>query len=766
MSKDSNQYLRSFAATLVRLKVPFSLFVIIMTALLAIPAAQLSFDESIESFFSPDSEMLQQYLESKQTFGGDEFLIVGFPVEDATERDTLDEIEELSAQLAQVPGVRPESMQDLASILRNKRAPGWMRVAMRLPSFKRSILRESEDMLLSKDRQTVAIAMRLTDQKEAPVPRAETFRQVREIAASHDPPAVVAGEPLQVHDMFRYVEDDSLKLGIGSSVVLMAVILLLFRSLRWVILPICLIYIVLTWTMGLLHLSGFKLSMVSSMLTSLVTIIVIALIMHVILVFREQRSTHDRYQSFLATFSHLATPILLTCLTTAIGFAALLISNVVPVRSFAIMMAFATLLIPVLCLFVFPVGILTGKREMPAQAPVGESKIVALLQRFCLWSNRHPRIILCLTFGLGFWATIGLSKIQVETDFSQNFKQDSQIVQAIDFFESRMGGIGSWEVSFPAPAELNEEFLDQVRELTAELRTLKMNESDTGKGGLTKVISLTDGLDLIPKVPLDTSGAGRLIPVVRRLRPATLAEKQEMLAALQPEVQPSLHNPEKGRMRIMLRALERQPAEVKLALIQRVEEISRRYFPDAEATGLYVLLANLISSLLDDQLLSFLLAALGVILMMGISFRNWRVGLISLFPNVLPILVLIGGMSWLGIPINIGTAMIASVSLGLTVDSTIHYLSTYLRHRQAGMTHLEATQLAHGNVGLALLLANLGLVAGFSVLTLSNFIPLADFGILVSFAMVGGLLSNIFLMPVLLKWLTFPTPVSSVEHVA
>ncbi len=160
----------------------------------------------------------------------------------------------------------------------------------------------------------------------------------------------------------------------------------------------------------------------------------------------------------------------------------------------------------------------------------------------------------------------------------------------------------------------------------------------------------------------------------------------------------------------------------------------------------------MISSLLGDQLLSFLIAATGVSLTMGIAFRNVTIGLLSLIPNLLPILVLIGSMGLLGIPVNIGTAMIASVSMGLTVDSTIHYLSTYIQLRKSGVDHLAATESAHGQVGLALVLANLALVAGFSVLTISNFVPLADFGILGSIAMLGGLVSNIFLMPVLLQW--------------
>ncbi|GIT28002.1 MAG: hypothetical protein Ct9H300mP1_00480 [Planctomycetaceae bacterium] len=144
-------------------------------------------------------------------------------------------------------------------------------------------------------------------------------------------------------------------------------------------------------------------------------------------------------------------------------------------------------------------------------------------------------------------------------------------------------------------------------------------------------------------------------------------------------------------MRVVLRALEREQAGQKRELIERVEEITREEFPDVpaeqrpvEATGLYVLLTFLIESLLRDQVVSFVLAAIGITVMMALAFRNPWIGLVGLVPNLFPIVLVIGAMGWMGLPVNIATAMIASVSLGLTVDSSIHYISGFRRARAAG----------------------------------------------------------------------------------
>ncbi|MEZ6044558.1 MAG: MMPL family transporter [Planctomycetaceae bacterium] len=250
------------------------------------------------------------------------------------------------------------------------------------------------------------------------------------------------------------------------------------------------------------------------------------------------------------------------------------------------------------------------------------------------------------------------------------------------------------------------------------------------------MISLADGVDAIPPIPIVAS---------------TLRKRMALLNGFQKDFVSSLYDEEAGRMRIVLRSKERQPSERKLEIISKVEETVVTEFGEATPTGLYVLLTYLIESLLSDQLTSFLLAGAGIFLMMSIAFRSVLIGLISLVPNLFPIAVVIGFMGWIGLPINIATAMIASVSLGLTVDSSIHYLSAFQYERRAGAPFELAISRTHQGTGKALVFANFALIAGFSVLTLSHFIPLIYFGILVSLAMLGGLAGNLFLLPLLLK---------------
>lgn len=720
------------------------------------PANRLQLDESIESFYAPGDPDLVAWTASKQTFGGDEFVMLAWEQPDLLSAESLQSLrlfanqfrdpEQFSAPQqydgrAVVPRIDFAATKDLATLLHVEDAPLFRELPRLVRLLVGRVLRDSlvefsRNVLIGekspdgRESQTTAVMLRLLPDQPA-AERTVTLRRIRQLAAAHDPPAHVVGEAVQLNDMFRYVEEDSITLGWWTSGLLILVILLIFRSIRWVVLPLLVVHVTIIWTRATLAMSGLRLSMVSSMLNSLVTIIGIALVTHVTVTFRSLRRDHDRVAAFRETFVRLAPAIFWACATTAIGFLVLLTSEIVPVRSFAIMMGIGTLMPLLACLMLLPGGILLGRRDADPRHAPAEAHLVRGLIAVTRTVERFPRLVFGLALALFLAAGAGVTRLTVETDFSKNFRASSPVRKSLNFFESRLGGTGNWEVSFPAPAALDEEFLATVRMLAARLRTLEMPDGTR----LSKVYALTDGLDFIPP------NMGR-----------TIDEKRAALKQIQPDFEPQLYNPASGRMRLFLRAREQKPAEIKLTLIAEVERAAREVFPEARVTGLYVLIAQMISSLLGDQLESFLLSCLGISLSMAIAFRGFWMGLASLVPNVIPILLVVGGMGWVGLPINLGTAMIASVSMGLTIDSSIHYVLDYRRERELGKDHAAAIRETHAGVGLALVFANVALMAGFSVLCLSNFIPLIYFGILVSLAMLGGLMGNLVLLPLLLRW--------------
>ncbi|MGE3315212.1 MAG: RND family transporter, partial [Planctomycetaceae bacterium] len=493
------------------------------------------------------------------------------------------------------------------------------------------------------------------------------------------------------------------------------------------------VVVAIIWTKAILELSGLRLSMVSSILNSLVTVVGIAIVTHVMLHYREERREHPRIESLRRTFIILTPPVFWDVVTTMAGFGALLSSHTTPVQSFGTMMALGSLMVFFSSAFVLPGGILLGGLAADPGAAPAEDHLVGFLGSITGWVERHPVLLTGATLALTVVVGLGFQRLEVETDFSKNFRASSPVVQALNFVETRLGGSGTWEVNFPAPKELTPEYLACVRRLADRLRSIGRD----GGPEVTKAVAITDLVDLMPGELEETDD---------------VSQKLDQIRSIQPEFEPSLYNSDERRMRIILRARERQPSATKLELIRTVEQYASEEFPGAKTTGIFVLLTYIIESLLGDQVTNSIVAAASMTTIMTLAFRSFRIGLISLVPNFFPIFFVVGGMAWLGFKINIGTAMIASVSMGLTVDASIHYLAHYQRLRKTGLGFSDALRETHRGVGLALVFSTFALIIGFTVLTLSHFIPLIYFGVLVSLAMLGGLVGNLLLLPLLLHW--------------
>jgi len=373
---------------------------------------------------------------------------------------------------------------------------------------------------------------------------------------------------------------------------------------------------------------------------------------------------------------------------------------------------------------------------------------------------RHPLPILAAAAAVTITAMTGMRWLTVETDFTKNFRESSDTVKAYDMVESRLGGAGVWDILVPAIEPLDDDQLDALDHLADRLRREVTAPGPDGVAtpALTKVMSVVDVVSAAPLLP--RKGQALLVNAMLR---------QE------DDRQPAFVRSLVGRdrqdggtwLRVMLRAHERQPAAAKRAIIDQVRRIAAEEYPGgggrsgAEVTGFFVLLSQLVDRLLADQWLTFLIAAAGIFLLLAVAFRSLLLAAIALVPNSLPIFVVLGLLGWVGEPINMGTAMIAAVSMGLSVDSSIHYIAAFCR-RLADGTHAAALETAHQTAGRAMIFSTLALTIGFLALTTSGFMPTVSFGWLSALTLLGGLVGNLVVLPVLLAlaspWLRGDSP--------
>jgi predicted RND superfamily exporter protein len=343
-------------------------------------------------------------------------------------------------------------------------------------------------------------------------------------------------------------------------------------------------------------------------------------------------------------------------------------------------------------------------------------------------------------------------RLTVETDFTKNFREKSEIVRSYNLIESRLGGAGVWDVMVPAPKVIDQAYLDRILQLENSLRAIKRQgaeNEDPSEPALTKVISLADAIE-----------SAKIEPLLALLTP-----EQRLYGMSQklPDFTSSMlaRDAQAQRwLRIMLRSRERLPAEQKKETVAEVEAAVERAFPGntaepaGEVTGYHVLVIALVDSLLRDQWIMFLLSCAGIAVMMLLAFRSLTLAVLCLVPNVLPVLLVTGLMGWLGIRINMGAAMIAAVSMGLSVDSSIHYITAFRRGIRQGRTVREALDDVQQTIGRAMFLSTIAILVGFGVLCLSDFIPTIYFGALAGLTMLGGLAGNLVILPLLLLWTT------------
>lgn len=706
---------------------------IVLAALALEPAGRLHFDRSVENMFAPNDPLLAPFRRLKEAFSGNELALVAYEDESLLAADGrgLERLRAAGERARAVPGVRDVfSLADLDRLLRQLGGAGILDRQDRLATRYRELF---AGYTHSADGRVAALVCQLA--QETTVPRRETVAELARIAETLG--GTLAGEPVMIVDGFRLVEADGRRLGWATTLLLGLVILLCFRSLRWVLIPIAVVQWSLLLTRATLVWLELRLSMVSSMLTAIVTVVGIATLVHIIVRFREFRGTGLAPGPALGrTLLQLAAPVAWSFATDAAGFGSLLLSHVGPVADFGLMTAVGALLVMAAVVLLVPGLALAGSFDTDPRRTWGEGRLDGLLARLTDLTRDRPKTLAAVSFLIVVALAVGAMRLEIETDFTRNFRAGSTIVRSYDFIETRLGGAGVWDVLVPAPDGLTPDFLARVARLEARLRAL---ESPNGPA-LTKVLSLVDALEAA-----DAHPALGLVP---------LALRAQGLQTAQPSFVAPLFAPGRdgrpGLLRIMLRAPERQPAAEKLALIRRVRELAAAEFPEAETTGFFVLLSQLITSLLRDQWTCFLVATAMIGVMMAVAFRSPRLAAIALVPNAVPILMVMGAMGWLGTPVNMGAAMISAVSMGLSIDSSIHYITSFLRARRAGRTATDALAEVQQSVGRAATLSTVALIVGFSVLCGSEFVPTIYFGVLVSLTMFGGLLGNLLILPVLL----------------
>tara|TARA_R110002073_G_scaffold20123_5_gene72574 strand:- start:9625 stop:11949 length:2325 start_codon:yes stop_codon:yes gene_type:complete len=756
----TNRKSASMASRLIQFRVVLSLLGLIVFAAAWPFSQQLKLDRSITAMFSPTDSTLVDYQTLQNSFGGNAVAIMVYPDADLMSNEGLRRSDAIASEVRQIAGVDGILSPSTLNAAVEKIRPGsFFRSETDVPGLARRddiVARGIEHLFAgythSDDHRLAAVVVMLSPQHPP-----EAIESLQAIASKlHDQyeaitePGVVVGEPVLIHDGFNLIERDGRKLTTVTLILLSIVVLVTLMDLRFVALTGLVVVWSIVVTEASLVLLGLNQSLVSTIMPAIITVIAVAAVLHLGTKFQDARAKGlSRYDATWRSFSLLIVPILWTCLTDAAGFAALGSSRILPVRQFGAMIAIASIAVFVAIILFAGVTMMLPELSFGKSLHRMQRRTTRAISRRCTlvaaaFVSRRKSAIAAAIVLLGV-SVIGTWQAEPETSFLNNFRSDSEIVLAYDQVEQQFGGAGVWDILLPAPQSLTRDYLRQVLMIERDLRGIDLDGTK-----LTKVLSMADAEYVVGKTPI--------------LKYAPPSLRMTGMRATMPEFVDALLNSadtRPRRLRIMLRSEEQLPAEAKTRLIAEVQRIVDEHTqadawtsafetaPDSGpiVTGYYVMMSRLVSQLVGDQWRCLGFAGVLVWLLLWMATRSIRLATAALLPNLLPAFVVLATVGWIGGKINMGAAMIAAVSIGLTIDGSVHLLAIYRRYRKHGHPITVAVTHAAGSVGVPILLATCALVFGFSILSTSEFIPTATFGTLVAATLLLGTLVNLTLLP-------------------
>lgn len=719
---------------------------VILAALASWPATKLEYDRSIENMFSPGDPLLVPHRHLEEIFRGNEVVLCVYDDPNLMHLDEsgMQRLANIRRALEKVAGVR--GVLSIEMPVGNK--------VVNDENFVHGQLRKVfEGYTHGSDGRTACVACILDSSSEAKAIREQTIVELRRIMANLPDglaPGKITGEPVMVHDAFECIDRDGDRLFWATTICLGLVIFWFVRSLKWVLIPLMVVQLSLVLTKGLAGILNLRISMVSSMLTAVVTVVGIGAVMHIVVHYRQALSDgKGAWRALVQTSHSLAAPIFWACLTDASGFASLLIAYVGPVREFGMMMAIGSSMVLLSIALLVPTLTLFGSKD--EGATVFDDRFVSEpLMRLLHFMDANAKTLAIVSSAFAAFALIGTYWLEIESDFTRNFRASTDIVKSYEIVESHLGGAGVCDIILPAPEELDWKYLRSVLVLEQALRKQVVVAGRNGdEPALTKVVSMADLIyEAAPTNLARIRGRRQQLLINTGLKSMrkNLPEFFDALYTVDP------NDPAKSWFRVMLRARERQPSQQKLEIIEQIKTVTKKHFPEAEITGHFILLANLIDSLLSDQWRSFIVSIVAIVIIMLLALRDVRLVLIAMVPNIIPITMVMGLMGWAGLELNMGAAMIAAVSIGLSIDGSIHYLIEFVRARRTGHSVPACIDQVQESVGKSMVYSTFALMAGFLVLAVSDFVPTVYFGILMSASLLFTLIGTLLWLPMLLKF--------------
>ena len=713
----------------------------------------LRLEFSIEQLFTQDDPRVERFLQFRDEFSGvDNILFLIYESNNPFSKENLDKNRQLIESLETIDGV--ESVTSLTNLELFTEGGDYLLqpVYERIPYDTDSLLMAKKTIMqselvrnyiISADGKMASIMIEIDSDYNDYDGRKRILSEIDQFQMVVDWKWHQAGLPVIRTRYVQYMIQDNIRFLFPVALVISILLALLFRSFAGVLLPLIVIGLTIIWTVGLMAKMGIDINIISYMIPTLLMIISVSDSVHfMVKYFQALHEFGHRREALFQTIKKIGTALMLTSVTTAVGFGALSFVNIKIVSEFGIFTAIGVF-------FAFIISILFLPSMFMLMKQTADDKLinynvgvrVKVVQKISTLVRAYPKHIIiswCFIACIGTWGAV---KINPHSKLLEDLRPGNKLLDDMKVAENRMGAILPVEIILEI---MNDGPYEDIQDVEVMQFLDRVGAFMSSIPEIGKVMSVTQYIKEIHQAMNDGDPAFYHVPNSRNLI-------SQYMLLYESEFE-TFFNLDYTKLRIAAQIKDidsRRSAEIE-------EEINNFIMANApsgvkaEVTGTAFIALRTNNYLVRNLAGSFFIAFIVVTLLMAILFRSVKMALISVVPNIIPMMMMAAVMGFFQVSLRPSTAMTFAIAFGIAVDDTLHYLTRY-RMELSDRHYQKANDATMMSTGVAMMSTTAILVSGFMVLTLSEFTFSIQFGILSSITILSALIGDLTFLPALLS---------------
>ncbi|RTR21106.1 hypothetical protein EJ903_10260 [Azospirillum griseum] len=577
---------------------------------------------------------------------------------------------------------------------------------------------------------------------------AEMSRKIGEIAARHHDPAGfdihVSGAPIVSTEIVRLMSKDMPRFTLLCFAVAVVVIMVIYRSLLVSLAALFAFLSSIIITFGLMAALGEPVTPPTQLLIPLLLVSSLCTFIHFISgLFRAHRETGDKAAAVAVAMTQGHAPILFSALTTAAGLIGFITSTLAPITVLGLFGAVGTMVAYAMGMLCTILVFRTLPTRFFERRYEDYPTIIAVMTAMSLFAVRRPKRVLAVAAMVGVASLLGIRTLEYSHNSLLWLPEDNAIRQSTAHIDQTFNGTVNLEVVIKPQGGRdfrNEELLRRVDEVANRVH----GATDIPIGRHTSII---DFLKETNQALHDGNPAAHRIPTQREIwDELLLLEGQgndDMLRY-------TTLSYDAGRVSFLTPWLEAKRFTAFIHTVQSMFEDALGPMAEVRTTGLIALLAMTSTAVLDSMTSSYIVALVQIMVLMCISLGRVRLGVLSMLPNIVPFLLLLGFMGAMGIPLDTFTVLIGGIITGLIVDDTTHYFFQYKRNLETLCDVEAAIRATIEDMGVPIFTTTVVVMSSFSVFIISSLNNLQSFGLLMTLGAFLALLADLLISPALL----------------